>query len=788
MIASDIKTALRNITRNKIQSIISIFGLGIGLGSILLLLALVLHEKSFDKFIPDHKDVYRIIFGGSSSTQYPLAESMKGEFPEVKDFFRFYQANDFELRNMTNDLIRDNNFGFSDPSIYKILGIRFIAGSAAVSVSEVAISEKMALKYFGNTEPIGAILKVKLNDEFLALSVCGVYKDFPSTSTLFPEFIADIKLSDKMFKQFQRSLGDYGNENRTALNWENGSFLSYVVLDKNADVKALGAKIEKYKALINNERTKDFNYSLQPVTDIYLGSGSTGGSPFCRAGNPTELKYYEAISLLILLISIINYVLLTRAGITDRLREIGTRKAFGASYGKIRKQIIFESNLITLLSLIPAAFVFIPGISFINTTLDKSLSSQIFSNPLMWLLLLSVVLITGIISGLIIGNNISRIPSLLLLADKTSDLNRSGRWRYSFLVLHFTIYVILVVCVITVSKQIKYSLTNFKGINPENIIISELNSAELKASFPVLCDEMEKTPGVVKAAGSSFIPPFGAYLPVTLATPAGEKVRFDGLIMGEGMTELLGIEIIDGSPFDAFIPGRTDVLFNESSALKYNVKAGEKFLAFTVKGIVKDFHAHSLHTLIQPMVILQQNPSKMGLLAIKIDGVNDEAIIRKLGTLYNQISPNEIFEVRYLTDQIRDFYSNERNQGKIIGAFSLLAMILSIMGLFGIAIITISRKTKEIGIRKVNGASIIEILYLVNFGFIKWVLISLVVSIPASIYIVSVWQNRFAYKTELSWWIFAAAGISAILVALLTVSWQSLKAATRNPVEALRYE
>jgi putative ABC transport system permease protein len=150
MIASDIKTALRNITRNKIQSIISIFGLGIGLGSILLLLALVLHEKSFDKFIPDHRDVYRIMFGGSSSTQYPLAESMKGEFPEVKDFFRFYQANDFELRNMTNDLVRDNNFGFSDASIYKILGIRFIAGSAAVSVSEVAISEKMALKYFGN--------------------------------------------------------------------------------------------------------------------------------------------------------------------------------------------------------------------------------------------------------------------------------------------------------------------------------------------------------------------------------------------------------------------------------------------------------------------------------------------------------------------------------------------------------------------------------------------------------------------------------------------------------------
>jgi putative ABC transport system permease protein len=406
----------------------------------------------------------------------------------------------------------------------------------------------------------------------------------------------------------------------------------------------------------------------------------------------------------------------------------------------------------------------------------------------MGLIILLVILGTGSICGLVIGNNISRIPSLLLLAGKTSDLKRSGSWRYSFLTFHFIIYVILVVCVITVSKQIRYSLTNFKGINPEHVIISELNSAELKASFPMLCDEMKKTPGVIMAAGSSFIPPLGSFLPINLATTAGDKVRMDGLIMGEGMTELLDIEIIDGSSFGTFNPGLYEVLFNESSALKYNIRAGEKFLAFTVRGVVKDFHAHSLHTLIQPMVIIQQNPSKMGLLALKTDGVNDKAIIKKLGTLYNQISPDEIFEVRYLTDQIRDFYSNERNQGKIIGAFSLLAMILSIMGLFGIAIISISRKTKEIGIRKVNGASIIEILYLVNFGFIKWVLISLVVSIPASIYIVSVWQNRFAYKTELSWWIFASAAISAIVVALLTVSWQSLKASTRNPVEALRYE
>lgn len=188
------------------------------------------------------------------------------------------------------------------------------------------------------------------------------------------------------------------------------------------------------------------------------------------------------------------------------------------------------------------------------------------------------------------------------------------------------------------------------------------------------------------------------------------------------------------------------------------------------------------------MVILQQDPTKMGLLAIKTDGKNDYSIIKRLQKIYNDISPDEIFEVRYLTDQINDLYGNERNQGKIIGAFSALATVLSIMGLFGVALISITKKTKEIGLRKVNGASIPEVLYLLNKGFIGWVLIASVFAIPASYYLITGWQSRFAYKTQLSWWIFVSATLSAFVVALLTVSWQSWRAATRNPVEALRYE
>jgi putative ABC transport system permease protein len=790
MISSDFKIAVRNINRNKVQSVISILGLGIGMGCIILLMALIVHETSFDKFIPDYHNVYRIIWGQYSHTQYPLAEEMKKDFPEVKGFFRYYQTNEIQLRNTKGDLVRDKYFGFSDTSIFRILGIKLITGVPASAFTEVAISEKMALKYFAGTSPLGSILPVKLNDSIFNLSVCGIYKDFPATSTLFPQFIANIKLSETMFSQFRKSLGDFGGGIVTAFNWDNPNFFTYLVLEKNADKEMLSSKTGKYKELIRNEKSRDYSFYFQPVSNIYFGSARlTDGNGTFRTGDANELKYYWSISFLILLISVTNYIFLTRAATSDRLRELGTRKVLGASMGILRKQIILESTLVTVLSLIPASFVIDSGMTFINSTLGRTLSNEVFSNPVMWLLLVSVVIFTGTVSGLIIGYNISRIPSLVLLTGKTSENSRSKRWNYSFLIFHFSIYIILVVSVITVSKQIKYSMTKYKGIDPKNIIVSELNTPGLKTGFTAICDEMKKIPGVIKVAGGSYIPPFGNFLPLNLANPEGEKTRFDGLIMGEGMTELLDIKVLDGSSFGPYKPSPLEVLINESSAKKYNIKTGDNYLnVFHIRGIVKDFHAHSLHSLIQPMAILQQNPSRMNLIAIKTDKANDKAIINRLRELYNQIAPDEIFEVRYLTDDISNFYTYEKNQAKLIGAFSFLATVLAVMGLFGIALISIAKKTKEIGLRKVNGASVPEVLFLLNKGFVKWVVVALIIGIPVSYYLMSGWQNRFAYKTELSWWIFGLAGISAILIAVVTVSWQSWRAASRNPVEALRYE
>lgn len=788
MAYSGLKTALRSILRNRVTSVISVLGLGIGLGSIILLAALIIHERSFDSFIPGHRNTYRVLLGNSAMTQYPLAEQVKGQIPGVRDFFRYYHSGSIQIRNSRNEMVRDRNLGFADPSMFGILGIGFISGGPALSRAEIAISEESALKYFGDRDPVGKILPVKFTDGLAELSVSGVYRNFPSNSTLHPLFVADIKLSEKMFEQFKKTLGDYGTDRLDPFDWRNSNFLSYIVLDANSYPETVAESMEGFKEYLTIDNNDDLHYRLQAVDDIYLGSEDITGAYFLRQGNPEELKYFIAISVLILIVSLANHILLSRAGISDRVREIGTRKVYGASYESIRNLVLTESVLIVILSLIPASFITSFGISFINTTLNKTMTARIFFNHGLWLAIFGIVGITGITAGWLIGYNYSRIPALKLLSGLKLKSGRSSRWNYSFLVFHFAVYMILVTGVMAVSKQIRYLTTAYQGINPKNVFVADLNSDELKNSFTMICDEMKKIPGVEAVAGGTFIPPFNSFLPVTLAVREGEKVRFDGLIMGEGMTELLGIDVIEGSSFGPYKGGTPEILVNESTAKEYNVGAGDMILAFRVQGVLRDFHAHSMHTPIQPMVILQQNPSRMSIIAVRTDGRNDATALARLKELFMEVSPDEVFETRYLMNDVEQFYQREENLLKIITAFSLLAVMLSVMGLFGISLISIMRRSREIGIRKVNGASVAGILTMLNIEFVKWVIAAVSISIPVSVLLLDSWMERFAYRTHLNWWIYALAVFSAVLIAILTVSWQTWRAATRNPVEALRYE
>ena len=459
----------------------------------------------------------------------------------------------------------------------------------------------------------------------------------------------------------------------------------------------------------------------------------------------------------------------------------------GATQNAIRKQVVFEASLVSLLSLIPAFLIIIPGMPFINSVLNKSLGSGVFAFWQTWLALFFIVCITGVFSGFIIGNHVSGTSVVGLLAGMVKRHPTKYKFSNSFLTFHFAVFMILVVSVITFQKQIRYALTSYTSINPEKILVCDLNTPELQAQISVIKNELLKNPGILSVAGSSFVPPFNLFLPINLKTEEA-TVRFDGLILGEGMIELLEMEIIDGEPFGPFDNGRTNLVINESAALEYGIKAGELLNGFLVKGIVKDFNAHSMHSLIQPMAILQQHPEKMRILAVKTNGVNDAAVIRDINRIFKNTSPEAFVNINYLTDNINQFYEREQNQARIIGVFSLLAIVLSVMGLFGMVLITIAKRTKEIGLRKVNGAGMVEVIIMLNKGFLIWIIISFIISVPLSYFAMDKWLENFAYKTDISWWIFIVAGILALAIALLTVTFHTWKAATRNPVEALRYE
>ncbi len=784
----DFKIAFRNILKNKIDSTISILGLGIGLGCIMILGVLFIHEYSFDKFIPNYKAAFRLTEDKEVRLAYPVASAIKDNVPEIQDYFRFYQTGQVQIKNNDNRITAEDYFAFADKDIFTLLGIKFKYGVPAVSNTEIAISENMAKKYFGTKNATGSTLLVKLKDEFLTLNICGVYNNFPGNSTLHPEFIGNIDLSGEVFGLTQRMFGDYSSPQYDFKNWDNHYFYTYLFLNTQANPEPASIKIKNYLASVDAEKFGEKEYQLQPVEEIYLQSNDLSGNMYSRAGNANELKYYVAIALVILLIAVVNYVFLTKAKILNRLTEMGAKKALGASNSSIRKQVLLESNLISLLSLLPAIIIVLPGIPFVNSTLGKTVGSEVFGMWQTWGVLLLIMVLTGSISGIFIGTNVSRTSVATLLTGKLNQKPKKYRLNHSFLSFHFAIFIILIVSVLTFRKQINFGLTHFKAIDPKNILVCELNTPELQQQIQILRNELDKNPNVIRTAGSSFIPPFGNFLPIKLKTQ-DETIRFDGLIMGEGMTELLGLEFIGGEPFGEFNrEQRTNIIINESAALQYNLKAGDLLNSFPIRGVVKDFSAHSIHSLIQPMVILQQHPEKMRLLAIKTNGLHDAEIIRETEKLMKQISPESITNITHLTDQINQFYGKEQNQAKLITGFSLLAVSLAIMGLFGIVLITISRRTKEIGIRKVNGAKATEVIEMLNKDFLKWVFAGFILGTPVSWYIMHRWLGSFAYQTGLSWWIFAIAGILSLLIALLTVSWQSFKTATKNPVEALRYE
>jgi putative ABC transport system permease protein len=341
---------------------------------------------------------------------------------------------------------------------------------------------------------------------------------------------------------------------------------------------------------------------------------------------------------------------------------------------------------------------------------------------------------------------------------------------------------------LALEKQVQYAEGKSQGFNSDHVLIFKLNDQELRKRVNAIKSKLEANVHVLKVATSAFTPPSNSYMQMGLGNDKNsEPLKEEGLFVGSDLIDLLQIPFLEGNSFGITESPTNEIIINEAAAKKHKVKVGDLLGNFRVKGVLKDFHLHSLHKPINPVFIMKMNDEGCYELAVRSDG-NDKEIINAARKIWTEIVPATFFEYQSLNDRIASFYDNEKKQVKTISFFSFLAIFLSVMGLFGYVSITLLKRTKEIGIRKVNGARTAEVLAMLNSNFVKWVAIAFIIACPIAWYAMHQWLQNFAYKTELSWWVFALAGILALAVAVLTVSWQSWRAATRNPVESLRYE
>lgn len=795
MNSSNFKTAIRYFNKYRSFTFVNLAGLTIGFVCCLFIFLYITDELKFDRHHEQGDRIYRVCRdykmanaeGISCSTTPPMAAALKDEFPEIEEVTRF-SSWDFEVGVQYNEhKFVEKNIIAADNSIFKVFTIPLIAGDedeALKNPLSVVLSESTAKKYFGNEDPLGKIITIR-GDE---VAVTGIAKDCPFHSHFKYDFILSLNTLGQLDQNgwFQHAVVTY------ALLKENQN--PGVVEAKLSDfvVKYLGPFFKREGKTIQDEFSLGFRYDLflQPLADIHLNSEIDEHSN--AQGSKQSIVILALIGIIILVLAGINFTNLSIALTTKRNKELTIRKILGSNREKVIIQTFTEIFTIALISLVVAIIIAQPLLPWFNSSFNKQIELNIFTKPL------SLAYFTGLLAGITFlatfmlsmyyAKNV-----VLLNALKNNALSPGKKKNNNpLIVVQFAACIAIIMATIIVFKQSQYIQNKKLGYNTENIIMvrpANIWGNNRKALKLELLEEPdivnvvnlgESFGNVFNNAGHSLEDGHGSYI-YTLSAD------YDFI-------DAFNIKIKDGRYFSR--DRKTDekaVLLNEAAVKMLNLDepVGERFRReefYTVIGVVDDFHFNSLYHSINPLIIYLNDEYWGESIYIKYKTGNFQKIITRIESIWNKHAPGEPFAFSFLDAALQKYYTSVAKTQKLLMLFSVLAIIIAAFGLFGLTTFLFEQRTKEIGIRKVNGAKISEILTLLNKDFIKWVAIAFVIATPIAYYAMNKWLENFAYKTTLNWWIFALAGLLALGIALLTVSWQSWKAATRNPVEALRYE
>ncbi len=799
MITSYLTIAWRNILRNKTYSFINLMGLSVGICCFLLLFLFIKDELSYDRYHTHADRVYRLnrTFLSNDGTPSlnlghvapPFGPLIKEDFPQVQEVVRMFTTSALIRRGEMT--FKEDNIYAAEENLFKIFDFKLLKGNAENALTEpfsIMLSQPMAEKYFGKEDPVGQVLRADNQADY---KVTGVFEPLPAQSSFHPQFLASFStLKDERV---------YGAE-RLRTDWGNNSFTHFLLLEPGADPVAMEKAFPAFQNKHVGPNTSTYSVlSLTRLTDIHLHSHK---DTELEANSDIRYVYYfSAIALFILLIACINYMNLTTARASKRAREIGLKKVLGVGTPQLIRQFISESALFTVMALgfgLLLTWLLLP---YLNRFAGKSIELSVLLSPVNLLWLVGFVAFVALLAGSYPAFYLTSFQPVNILKGSLASGIRNGRARQALVVLQFSIAVLLIGCTTVVYKQLQYMQDFDLGYSKDQVIV--FRSGQSQTQFNTIRHDLLNSSQVLEVGRSSRIPT-GRLLDSWDA----KIMRGDSLIPTTITVKMLSID-------DHFIPayqiqmaaGRnfspefaTDsvngFILNETAIDMLGWKDPEKALGNrfvygdingTIVGVVKDYHFESLHQQIPPLVMLmdQNNPRWV---SVRIKGSQVPTTIGYLQSVWEKHFPDQPFSYNFLDDRYTELYAQEKTQQTLLGTFAFIAILISCMGLLGLSMYMAELRVKEIGVRKVLGATSAHIVQLLSFSYLKLVLIAIVIAVPVTWVVMNQWLQDFAYRTEVRWYLFAGAGVLAVLIAFATVSWQAIKAAVANPVESLRNE
>jgi putative ABC transport system permease protein len=791
MFKNYLKVSFRNIFRHKVHSLINIVGLAIGMAACLLLSLWLLDELSYDRFHENADRIYRVVYEYQengrikriASTPAPLGPALVNEFPGIQKVVRFGE-NGFLVRYQ--DRMFHESVFWADPNIFEVFTFPLLAGNPKTALKEpysILISEEMRDKYFGNNDPLGKTLTL---NEWQDYKISGIFKNIPGNSHFRFQFLG--------------AFNDYAARHQDQ--WGIANYYTYILTSKDFSMQTYQEKlpqfIEKYKGKKSLEMYKD-SYPLQPLTSIHLHSQLRNEiEPNRTMGT---IYIFSAIALFILLIACLNYINLATARYVNRAKEVGMRKILGATRPQLIKQFLGESFLFAIIAMIIAAVLAQLYLPMFNALSAKKLELHYFNNLFILSGMIGIVFLVGLFSGIFPALHITMFQPLNTIKGIFAIDSKISRLRKPLVLFQFIISIVFIISSILITNQLHYLKTKTLGFDKANIINIPIYSKVAWEKYETVKNEFLKYADISAVCASNFFPTKTAGYNMSYwheGVGQSQYPMIGCLMVDTDFLETFKLKLIEGRNFSRQFPSDTERAFilNRSAVREFGwtpeQAIGKEFSVGgnpkgTVIGVVEDFHFESLQRKMRPVALLI-DPQEFSHFSVRLNPQNVPNTLRFIKNKWQELVPGQMFEYSFLDEDFDRLYKTEMRLGKIFIIAAALAIIIACMGLFGLAAFTVEQRSKEIGIRKVLGASVPEIVFLLSKEFTRWVLLANIVAWPIAWCAMQKWLQNFAYRITILPWPFFLAGLLAFLIALLTVSYKAIRAASANPVEALRYE